>query len=126
MPKKMLIVEDEQDIRELIEAIFSEQDGYEIFCAGDSWEALSIIYSGKPDVIILDVNLPVLSGYSLCKMVKDDPAMKKTIILMLSGMAQRDDHLRALAAGADSYLTKPFSTQELMDTVQKLVEERLA
>jgi DNA-binding response OmpR family regulator len=123
MLKRMLLVEDEKDILELLVAIFSDQEEYEIFCAGDGREALKITHSCLPDIIILDVNLPVFCGYDLCRQVKSNPVTKHIKILMLSGMAQRDNFLRAQAEGADGYLTKPFNPSELEEAVNSLFRE---
>lgn len=120
MAKKILIVEDEKDILELLRTIFSDQKDYDICCAEDGQEALDTVYSLRPDIVILDVNLPVLSGDKLCKRVKADPAMKHVKILMLSGKAQRCDYLKAKEEGADDFITKPFRAKELLDSVKIL------
>ncbi len=116
----MLIIEDEKDILELLFTIFSDQKEYEIICAENGLEALRIIESGRLDIVILDVNLPFLSGYDLCQKIRSNPETKRTKVLVLSGMAQRNDRLKAQEAGADGYLTKPFNSKELIETVKVL------
>ncbi len=118
--KRMLIIEDEKEILELLFTIFSDQKEYEIICAENGLEALRIIESGRLDIVILDVNLPFLSGYDLCQKIRSNPETKRTKVLVLSGMAQRNDRLKAQEAGADGYLTKPFNSKELIETVKVL------
>jgi two-component system, OmpR family, alkaline phosphatase synthesis response regulator PhoP len=120
MSKKILIVEDEENIRDLLLAIFSDQPDYAIRSVEDGQEALQAIRSDCPDIILLDVNLPKLSGYRLCKIVKSDPTSKAVKILMLSGMTQKQDRLKAREEGADGYITKPFDSKELIDAVDAL------
>jgi two-component system alkaline phosphatase synthesis response regulator PhoP len=119
--KKILIVEDEEDIIELLSAIFDDPGGYKVLCARDGEEALRIAQLNNPDIILLDILLPKLNGYQVCKLIKSDPAMSRAKILMLSGMVQTFDRLKALEAGADGYITKPFSSNTLVDKVEELL-----
>ena len=88
MSKKILIVEDEEDILELLSVAFEDLGDYEIICARDGEEALRIAKTNNPCIILLDVALPKLNGYEVCRSVKSDPGMSHTKVLMLSGMAQ--------------------------------------
>jgi DNA-binding response OmpR family regulator len=119
--KKILIVEDEEDILELLSAIFEEFGDYGVLRARDGEEALRIARVDNPDIILLDIQLPKLNGYEVCKSVKSDPAMSPTKVLMLSGMAQNSDWQKAQEAGADGYITKPFSSIELVEKVEGLL-----
>ncbi|MBA7657016.1 Alkaline phosphatase synthesis transcriptional regulatory protein PhoP [subsurface metagenome] len=110
MTKKILIVEDEEDIIELLSAIFGDLGDYKVLYARDGEEALKIARVDNPDVILLDIQLPKLNGYKICKLIKSDPAMNHTKVLMLSGMAQNSDWLKAQKAEADGYIVKPFSS----------------
>lgn len=121
MTKKILIVEDEEDILELLSAIFEEFGDYGVLRARDGEEALRIARVDNPDIILLDIQLPKLNGYEVCKSVKSDPAMSPTKVLMLSGMAQNSDWQKAQEAGADGYITKPFSSIELVEKVEGLL-----
>jgi DNA-binding response OmpR family regulator len=121
MTKKMLIVEDEEDILELLFAIFDDVGDYRILCARDGEEAVKIARVDNPDIILLDIQLPKLNGYKVCKLIKSDPAMSRTKVLMLSGMAQNSDWLRAKEAGADDYITKPFESTALIEKVEALL-----
>ena len=102
--RKILVVEDEEDIVELLCAIFDDLAGYETLYAKDGEEAFRIARADNPDIIMLDIQLPKLNGYELCKLIKSDPAMSHTKIIMLSGMTQNYDQLRAQEADADDYI----------------------
>jgi DNA-binding response OmpR family regulator len=121
MTKKILIVEDEEDIIELLSAIFDNLGDYKVLYARDGEEALRTARVGNPEVILLDIQLPKLNGYKVCKLIKSDPAMNHIKILMLSGMAQNYDWLKAREAGADGYIVKPFSSTALIEKIEELL-----
>ena len=121
MNKKILIAEDEEDILELLSTILGDFGDYEILCARDGEETLRIARVDNPDIILLDIQLPKLNGYEVCKLVKSDPTMSQTKVLMISGMAQNSDWQKAREAGADSYIIKPFSSIELVEKVEELL-----
>ncbi len=121
MTKKILIVEDEEDILELLSAVFDDLGEYRIVYARDGEEALRMARANNPDIILLDIQLPKVNGYEVCKSVKSDPAMSNSKVLMLSGMAQSSNWLRAKEAGADDYITKPFESTALIEKVQALL-----
>jgi CheY-like chemotaxis protein len=121
MTKKILIVEDEEDIIELLSAIFDNLGDYKVLYARDGEEALRTARVGNPEVILLDIQLPKLNGYKVCKLIKSDPAMNHIKILMLSGMAQNYDWLKAQEAGADGYIVKPFSSTALIEKIEELL-----
>lgn len=121
MTKKILIVEDEEDIIELLSAIFDDPGGYKVLCARDGEEALRMAQLNIPDVILLDILLPKSNGYQVCESIKSDPAMSHTKIIMLSGMVQNSDWRKARELGADGYITKPFSSITLVEKVEELL-----
>ena len=121
MTKKILIVEDEEDIIELLSAIFDDFGDYEVLSARDGEEALKIAQVDNPDIILLDIQLPKLNGYKVCKLIKSDPAMSHIKVLLLSGIVQNSDWLRAREAGADGYIAKPFSSTVLVEKVEELL-----
>ncbi len=121
MTKKILIVEDEETILELLSEIFGDLGDYRIFCTRDGEEALRIARENKPDIILLDVLLPKMDGHEVCKLVKSDPAISRIKVLILSGMAQNSDSQKAQEAGADAYMTKPFSLTALEEKVKELL-----
>jgi len=121
MTKKILIAEDEEDILELLSTIFGDLGNYEILCARDGEETLRIARVDNPDIILLDIQLPKLNGYEVCKLVKSDQTISQTKVLMISGMVQNSDWQKAREAGADGYIIKPFSSIELVEKVEELL-----
>ena len=121
MTKRILIAEDEEDILELFTEIFNDLGDYEILCARDGEETLRIARVDNPDIILLDIQLPKLNGYEICKSVKSEPTIPPTKVLMLSGMAQNSDWQKAQQVGVDGYITKPFSSITLVEKVEELL-----
>jgi len=119
--KKILIVEDEKDILELLLCVFDDSRDYRTLSATDGEQALKLVRVDNPDIILLDIQLPRLNGYEVCKSVKSDPNMSHIKVLMLSGMAQNSDRQKAQEAGADGYIAKPFSSIELLEKVEELL-----
>ncbi|MBI4304563.1 MAG: response regulator [Chloroflexi bacterium] len=119
MAKKILIVEDEENILELLSAIFG--DHYGVSCARDGEEGLRMAREDSPDIVLLDVRLPKVNGYEVCRQVKSDPSTSHAKVLMLSGMVQNADLREAEEAGADGYVAKPFSPMELVKRVEGLL-----
>jgi len=120
-PKKILIVEDDEHIVELFYAIFNGLVNYRTTYVKNGREALRVARVEAPDIILLDIHLPELDGYEVCRFAKSDPAMFRTRVLMISGMAQNIDLLKAQEAGADGYITKPFIPTELIEKVEALL-----
>ena len=121
MTKKILIVEDEETIIDLVCAIFKDLVNYKTLSARDGAEALKIVRESSPDIILLDIQLPELNGHKVCKLIKSDPGMSSAKILMLSGTAQPSDWLKAKESGADGFVTKPFTSAELIEKVEELL-----
>ena len=105
----------------LLSAIFGDLEDYEVLCARDGEEALRVARVDNPDIILLDILLPKLNGYKVCKLIKSDLAMSHTKVLMLSGMTQKSELLKAQEAGADGYIAKPFSSTALVEKVEELL-----
>jgi two-component system cell cycle response regulator len=118
---KILIVEDEEVIVKLLDAIFSDLMNYMTFYARNGQGAINIARVNNPDIILLDIHLPDMTGYEVCKFVKSDPAMSHTKVVMLSGMTQNSDWLKAQEVGADDYIAKPFNSIALMKRVEELL-----
>ena len=116
----ILIVDDEPNIVQLVR-ITLEDSRVRILEAADGATALDRALELRPDLILLDVDLPDLSGLEVCRRLKDEEALTKTKIVMLTASAQADDVARGLAAGADQYLTKPFSPVRLLSLVELLM-----
>ena len=121
MKYRLLIVEDEEYVLELISDIFIDAGTWEILCARDGEEALKIARVYNPDIILLDIQLPKLNGYQVCMSLKTDPTMSHIKVLMISGMTQNSDREKAQAAGADGYIEKPFFPTVLVDKVEELL-----
>jgi len=119
--KKVLVVEDEKDILELILSIFDGLGNYRVLSAMDGEEAIKLARMDSPDIILLDIQLPTLNGYEVCKYIKSDPTMSHIKILMLSGMTKNSDRQKAKEANADGYINKPFISIELLEKVESLL-----
>ncbi len=120
---KILIVEDVVSIRFLIKASL-ENKGYSIWEAGDGLEAYEIIKQENPDLVILDVMMPGMNGYELCKLIKKNPVYCGTLILMLTAKDQKEDREIIEKIGADFYLPKPFQPEVLAETVESLLQKQ--
>lgn len=110
----MLVVDDEPDIRELVRALL-ERAGHEVLEAADGQEALRSFYSAQPDLVLLDVSMPRLDGWSTLERIRE---LSDAPVLMLTARADELDKVRGLRAGADDYVTKPFGRQELLARVE--------
>lgn len=119
--KTILIVEDEKVVLELLFSIFDDCGDYRILSAMDGQEALRLARVDNPDIILLDIHLPRLNGYEVCKSIKSDPTMSHTKVLMISGMTQDYDRQKAQEVGADEYIAKPFSSIELFEKIEGLL-----
>jgi CheY-like chemotaxis protein len=120
MKGRLLIVEDQPDIRKLIHMTL-EFEGYELLEAENGIEGLRQAQHARPVVVLLDVMMPgELDGYQVCERIRADPALAATRVIMLTARGQQADHEAGRKAGADAYLTKPFSPLELIDTIERL------
>jgi DNA-binding response OmpR family regulator len=120
MGKKILIADDEPNIVVSLEFLM-RQRGYVVRVATTGEEALAAVGEFAPDLILLDVMMPRMSGYDLCQRVRENPAWQRIKIVMLSAKGRDIEVTKGMAIGADAYVTKPFSTKELIATVQNLL-----
>jgi two-component system phosphate regulon response regulator PhoB len=118
--KKLLIVDDEDGLRSLVRMTL-DSEGYQILEAQEGGHALELARAHHPDLVLLDVMLPDLSGFEICRQIKSDPLMASTTVLMLTAKAQESDLGEAEAAGADGYFVKPFSPIALMQRVESIL-----
>jgi len=118
--KKILVVDDEVALVEILKMRL-EVKGYEVITAYDGPEALEKSRSESPDLILLDLMLPKLDGYRVCKMLKFDEKYQDIPIIMLTALAQESDKKLGLEIGADLYMTKPFESDQLMAAIEKLL-----
>ena len=123
MPSKILIADDNVPNVELLDAYLSGRD-YEIDTAGDGAETLEKVKSFAPDLILLDIMMPKLSGFEVCEKLKSDPQTQGIMILMVTALSELGDIERAVNAGCDDYLSKPVNKYELLKRVDNMLRLR--
>lgn len=123
MQKKVLLADDEARILGLVQATLGGDDRYEVFLAADGEEALNLCLEHRPDLVFLDLLMPKMDGYAVCRHLKESPETRGIKIVMLTAMAQETDRLTAMNAGADDYMTKPFSPGALLEKIEELMSE---
>lgn len=121
MAKKILFVDDERDLAETGQILLSEE-GYNVELAFDGLSAVEKVYEERPDLVVLDITLPEMDGYQVCRVLKNDPQYSDIPIIMLTARTQRSDEFRGKETGADEYMTKPYSPMELIESVKKILE----
>lgn len=122
MMNKVIIADDERALRMLIAGTL-EIGNYEILEADNGIDALELVKQEKPDLIILDVMMPGMTGYEVCKRIKTDSDISDTKVLILTAKGQQSDKEAAWEAMADIYLAKPFSPMELLSTVEEILNK---
>src|SRR5262245_30883267 len=121
----ILIVDDEPNIVELVRMTL-EDHRVRVMDAGDGQRALALAHTAPPHLVFLDVNLPDMSGVEVCRQLRRDGRFAETKVVMLTAAAQESDVALGLAAGADHYLTKPFSPVRLLSIVERLLPQAAA
>jgi len=116
----VLIVDDEPNVVDLVRVTL-EDERVRVLDAPDAATALETLAALQPDLVLLDVNLPDRSGFEICRFIRDDAVLARTKVVMLTAAAQHEDIARGHAAGADHYLTKPFSPVRLLSLVEELL-----
>jgi DNA-binding response OmpR family regulator len=122
MAKKIMVVDDEPYIARVIKFKL-EQEGYNVISANDGQTGLQKIREEKPDLVLLDVMMPGLSGYDVCQQLKQDPALAGIPVVILTAKGQERDREQGLNMGASDYITKPFSPNRLLDLVKNMIGE---
>jgi len=117
----VLAVDDSQPVRDLLERVLTPA-GYTVTCAKDGGEALATVRTAHPDIILIDIKLPTMDGYAVCRTLKSNPSTATIPVLMLTGMDETDDIRKALRYGADGYIMKPFRVEDLRGKIQELLE----
>jgi len=120
---RILIADDNQTNVELLEAYLGEVD-CETAVAVDGRDTLKMVERFKPDLVLLDIMMPKLSGFEVCKAMKDDPKTKDVMILMVTALNELGDIERAVAAGCDDFLSKPVNKTELLKRVENMLKLR--
>lgn len=118
---KVLLVDDEPDLVQLV-SVRLEAAGYAVVAATDGQQALDRVKESRPDMIILDLMLPKMDGYKVCRLLKFDERYQKIPILIFTARAQAEDVKLAMDCGADAYLTKPFESALLLEKIRALLE----
>ena len=118
--KKILIVDDEPNIVMSLEYTF-KKNNYQVFIARDGQEALDIVKINFPDVIILDVMMPMVDGYATLEQIRKDDNLQHTKVIFLSAKNKESDIEKGMALGADAYMTKPFSIKKVVEKVEELL-----
>jgi two-component system alkaline phosphatase synthesis response regulator PhoP len=121
MSKRILVADDEPNIVAAIEFLL-QQSGYEVHIAQDGKQALELVDACVPDLVLLDVMMPLISGYEVCKRIRERADWRHIKIIMLSAKGRDAEVNKGLSVGADLYVTKPFSTRELMAQIKGLLD----
>jgi len=118
---KVLVVEDSPTMRQLIVFALKRIRGFQIVEANDGVDGLKKLSSEQFDLILTDINMPIMDGLKLVSMVRNDPNYKETPIIVITTEGATEDRERALALGANEYITKPIQTMKILETVKKLM-----
>ena len=121
MKKRVLIIDDEENVLSLVSATLGYDQRFDISLARNGQEALESALHDVPDLVILDMLMPIMDGFQVCQALKNDPRTAHVKVIMLTAMAQEADMGKAIAAGADRYITKPFSPTKLLDAVEEIL-----
>jgi DNA-binding response OmpR family regulator len=122
MAKKILIADDEPNIVISLEFLM-RHNGYQVMSAPDGETVLRLLAEFKPDLIMLDIMLPLRNGFEVCQRIRENPDWSEMKIMMLTAKGREIEMAKGLALGADVYITKPFATKELLASVQRLLGE---
>ena len=118
---RVLVVDDESDVTELLQYRL-EQEGYRVATLNDPLGFVVKVREFEPDLMLLDIMMPELSGIQLCRIVRADPSMKNIPVIFLSARGEVEDRIKGLEAGAEDYVSKPFNTNELMLRISKMLK----
>ena len=119
---KIIIAEDERDIRELI--FFTlEYEGYDVIVTANGEDALEMVYKERPDLVLLDVRMPRMDGYEVCRRIINDVTIQHIPVAFISAKGQQSEIDEGIRAGALDYLIKPFSRDQLLGMVARLLSE---
>lgn len=121
MAARILIADDEPNILVSLEYLM-KREGFDVSVARDGEEALEALRREKPDLVLLDVMMPRRTGFEVCQEVRADDALRAVRVLMLTAKGRDTDIAKGMAMGADAYMTKPFSTRELVQKVREMLQ----
>ncbi len=118
--KKILIADDNENIRDALTYLL-EDEGYKLWLAKDGSDTLKKVREVRPDVLFLDIMMPEINGYDVCRIIKNDPELKNIYIIMLTAKGQVSEQERGREVGADEYIVKPFSPMEILSKVKTIL-----
>jgi two-component system cell cycle response regulator DivK len=118
MGKRVLVVEDQEDNRRILGDLLTSA-GYDVIYAEDGEEALIVTSRERPDLILMDIQLPLLDGYETTRRLKMDPVLRNIPVIAVTSYALSGDDVKAKEAGCDAYVTKPFSPRQLLQVIRK-------
>ena len=118
MSKRILVVEDQEDDRQIIRDMLARTD-YEITAAENGEQALAAIAKQRPDLILMDIQMPIMDGYAATRRIKADPALRSIPIIAVTSYALSGEEKKARAAGCDDYVPKPYSPRELLAKIRQ-------
>ena len=121
MTKRILMVEDTEDNRQIIRDLM-ESVGYDLIEAEDGAAAVAMAIEHRPDLILMDIQLPVMDGYEACRRIKADPELRHIPIIAVTSYALSGDETKTKAAGCDGYVAKPFSPRQLLAKMNEFLE----
>ena len=121
MPHRVLVVDDEANILLSLEFLMKKA-GYDVCTAHDGEEALAEMRKARPDLVLLDVMMPKRNGFDVCEMIRANPEWKDVRVIMLTAKGRDVEREKGLAVGADDYITKPFSTREVVERVSEWLD----
>lgn len=119
--KRILVVDDEPDFLDIVRQVL-EARGYGVASAADGAAGMAALRADRPDLVILDVNMPVMSGYDVCREIRADPALSDLPVVMLTIRNRDQEIVEGLDCGADEYMAKPFEPRELIARIRNLLE----
>ncbi len=120
MSRRILVVEDTEDNRQILRDLLTHA-GFDLIEAGDGESGVALAAQAKPDLILMDMQLPVIDGYEAVRRIKANPALKATPVIAVTSYALVGDEEKARAAGCDAYVAKPFSPRQLLAKVRELL-----
>jgi len=122
--KRILVVDDQEDLRGVLRDLLTGS-GYTVIEAADGEAGVVTAKSDRPDLILMDIQMPVIDGYEATRLIKVDPDLKPIPIVAVSSFAMKGDEEKARAAGCDHYVTKPYSLMQLLRLIRGLLDDKL-
>ena len=124
MTKRILVIEDQEDLRGVLRDLLTGS-GYAVAEAADGQAGVEITRSERPDLVLMDIQLPVMNGYEAIRQIKADATLNATPVIAVSSYAMKGDEEKARAAGCDHYVTKPYSPLQLLRTIRGILGDQL-